>query len=207
MMHTLKELIKKTPTAYWWGASLLVVIFFVMALLPRGVAEVSPRYAPNVPLTALYSGESTDLSTLTRGKPAVINAWASWCPFCVHELPDLIALQRDFGEHITVVGINRNEPPEQARDYLSSIGADKGLVYVRDEGDLWYAANGGYVMPETIFLYADGRIAKHKRGPLSLEEMHHYVELLLENKPLAAPSTTPAIEHVQGCTEEGQCIF
>lgn len=206
-MQSVNELIKKTPSTYLWGAGVVALLCIVVAIIPARAPDPVLRMAPNVPLSLLYSGEDTTLHDLIKGKPAVINAWASWCPFCVHELPDLIELQKLYRDEVVVVGINRSESVEEAKTYLSSIGAEDGITYVRDHGDLWYAASGGYVMPETTFVYADGRIAKHKRGPITLEDMKHYTQLLLENKPFETPSTTPAIEHVKGCTEEGQCIF
>src|SRR3989344_2567738 len=44
-----------------------------------------------------------------KGEPLVINSWASWCPFCVEELPAFVSLQGEFKDKITVVAVNRAE--------------------------------------------------------------------------------------------------
>jgi len=145
------------------------------------------------------------LTEVIQGKPAIINAWASWCPFCINELPDLIRLQSEFGEEVRVVGINRNEGEGKADTYLRSINATEGMMYLYDPEDAWYAAIGGYVMPETVFVYADGTVAKHKRGPLTFSEMVHYTELLIRKEPLTPEGATPLPEEIVGCAEEGLC--
>ena len=58
-----------------------------------------------------YEDFSDNPVTLTDfpGKIAVVNSWATWCPFCVNELPDFVTLQREFENDIVVIAVNRGE--------------------------------------------------------------------------------------------------
>jgi len=74
-------------------------------LLAGGEIETDP--APDFSLEDL-DGNMVSLSDF-RGQNLVINSWATWCPFCVTELPDFAALQKEFGDQIVVIAINRQE--------------------------------------------------------------------------------------------------
>lgn len=110
------------------------------------------------------------------GTPLVINVWATWCPFCVNELPDFVALQNEYGDQIQVIAINRGESKDRAIEYLRELQIDDDLLYLFDPTDSYYRAIGAFSMPETIFVDADGNIATHTRGPIALEEMRALVE-------------------------------
>jgi len=185
--------------------SLLGGVMLIITLVYAATAW-SPTTYP-LPEVTLENADGQDISLreLVAGRPAIINAWASWCPFCAHELPDFVALQKEFGDAVVIVAINRNEPKESAQAYVHSIGAEGELIYLFDSKDAWYQKTGGYVMPETIFVDAHGMVQKHKRGPLSLEEMEHYTALLLAGEPLDPDRATAIPEEIVGCTDGKSC--
>jgi len=106
------------------------------------------------------------------GKILVVNSWASWCPACADELPDLAKLGEEFaGKNVKVLAINRAEPKSTASAFLTSINAVAGLQLVLDTDDKFYVSINGYSMPETLFYDVQGNIVFHKRGQMSYEEM------------------------------------
>ena len=111
-----------------------------------------------------------------RGKFLVINAWASWCPFCVNELSEFALLQEAFPEEIAVIAINRAEPVSVARDFSDRLDASDKFTFLLDPKDSFYKSIGGFSMPETIFVNKKGEILIHKRGPLTFPEMKKIVE-------------------------------
>lgn len=113
------------------------------------------------------------------GKIRVINMWATWCPFCVNELPDFVRLQNEFQDTIEVIAINRAEPDQKAKNYIIRNELQNALVFVQDPNDSYYKSIGGFAMPETLFIDDDGNIRLHKRGPITFEEMKTEVEKLL----------------------------
>jgi thiol-disulfide isomerase/thioredoxin len=132
------------------------------------------RTLTDVAISSL-SGENIYLSELTNGKPAVINAWATWCPFCTKELADFAELQKENPD-VNVIAINRRESTQKNLEYLNEAGLVDSLTFLLDENDEFYKSIGGFAMPETIFVNSDGTIDTHKRGPMNLDEM----QLLLE---------------------------
>jgi len=126
-----------------------------------------------------YEGDMVDLRTLV-GRPLVINAWATWCPFCVDELPDFVVVKKEFGDQINWVAINRGELESTAQSYTDEIGISRELVFLLDPSDSFYQAIGGFSMPETLFIRADGTLSWHKRGPMGLEEIRQRVREMMK---------------------------
>lgn len=120
-----------------------------------------------------YNGNAVSLADF-RGTPLILNAWATWCPFCKQELPDFAALQEEFPA-IKVVAIDRQESLRQAKGYTDDINITERMTFLLDPGDDFYRSIGGFSMPETIFVNASGTIAFHKRGPMTLSEMRAFV--------------------------------
>lgn len=116
------------------------------------------------------------------GKPLVVNSWASWCPFCTTELPDLEQLAIEYADaEVAVLAINRAEPLRTQRSYLRSVALDTGtqLLFLQDPADGFYKEIGGITMPETVFYNADGEVVVHKRGFMEIVEMRRHVETAL----------------------------
>ncbi|MEX0917346.1 MAG: TlpA disulfide reductase family protein [Candidatus Paceibacterota bacterium] len=125
-----------------------------------------------------YEGNTVSLEEF-RGRPLVINSWAVWCPFCREELPTFVELQKEFGDGIIVIAIDRQEPLEKARGYTDGLGISDDMLFLLDSRDGFYKSIGGFSMPETIFVNSDGEIIVHKRGPMELREMREHVEKIL----------------------------
>ncbi len=124
-------------------------------------------------------GAPADLSQFD-GKVQVVNAWATWCPFCVQELPDLAELATEYADQdVAVIAINRKEDPARAKAFIDSLGGLPGITFIMDGDDNFYSSIGGFSMPETIFYDAEGNVVVHKRGFMALDEMRQHVEAAL----------------------------
>jgi len=125
-----------------------------------------------------YNGKTVNLADFA-GKPRVINSWAAWCPFCVQELPDFVAAQKEFGDKVAIIAIDRSESLAVAKSYTDQQGITDNLIFLLDPSDSFYRSIGGFSMPETIFVDKDGNIVFHKRGPMDINEMRQKIEKLL----------------------------
>lgn len=125
-----------------------------------------------------YTGKTVSFADFA-GKPLVINSWAAWCPFCKQELPDFAAAQKEFGDKVTIIAIDRAESLNIAKGYTDSQGTTGKLIFLLDPSDSFYQSIGGFSMPETIFVDKDGNIVDHKRGPMDLNEIRERVMMLL----------------------------
>jgi cytochrome c biogenesis protein CcmG, thiol:disulfide interchange protein DsbE len=105
-----------------------------------------------------------------RGSIVVMNLWASWCPPCRAEMPDLQKLADTYGPRgIAVVGINEGESPQRARAFAGSlrirfpIWIDSSEQYGRT-----YTALG---LPTTVIVDRRGIVARGFDGALTLDQM------------------------------------
>lgn len=158
-------------------------------------AEPSAQ-SDNVPNFHLqdYSGKTMNLSDFA-GKPLIINSWATWCPFCRQELADFATAQKEFGDKVTVIAIDRVESSDTARKYTDQQGTTDKLIFLLDPTDSFYQSIGGFSMPETVFVDTNGKIVDHKRGPMGLNEIRERAQKILAGASTVhgAPTTTQSI--------------
>lgn len=125
-----------------------------------------------------YNGQAVRLHDFIS-KPIVINVWASWCPFCLKELPDLAIAQAELHNQVVIIAINRADPAAVAKRFTDGLGITNGLMFLLDPNDLFYKATGGFSMPETIFVDKKGFIQEHRRGPVEASEVNRKIQELL----------------------------
>lgn len=137
---------------------------------PRiGVTVLAEAERPAAPALSgvTLTGEPLDLAEL-RGQVVVVNAWASWCPPCVEELPLLAGIAETFqGSGVSVVGLNVEDSPSAAR----TLAAQTGIGFpslVDPEGRLLASLPGvpPRALPSTIVIDPTGRIAARIVGPV-----------------------------------------
>ena len=86
-----------------------------------------------------------------KGKVVLVNFWATWCPPCLAEIPDLIALQNKYRDRLVVVGISEDEiSPEIVKRFA----ADKKINYpiAMTSPDLYKRFTGINALPTTFVL-------------------------------------------------------
>lgn len=112
-----------------------------------------------------------------RAPVTVFNVWASWCPYCVDELPHFSELAEEFPS-VPIVAINRGETRETAQQFLETLDMSPDVKVLFDPHDTFYRFIRGFGMPETVFVDEIGTVLLHKRGVMSLEEMREALQLL-----------------------------
>ena len=155
----------------------LVVTTPLLALLVLNIdrnpsAIASPlinKPAPDVLIQRLDGGGSLRLSSL-KGRPAVVNFWATWCVPCIQEHTTLTSGAR-ANPDVAFVGIVYEDSSENARAFL----AQRGTSYPSfvDEDGKAAIAFGIYGVPETFFIDAQGTITDKYVGPLDDETLRH----------------------------------
>lgn len=122
--------------------------------------------APPFALTPVGGGASVTLESL-RGKPAVINFWATWCVPCLQEHPALAAAARAMGSDVRFLGIVHEDEEARVRSFL----AERGQAYpsLLDDDARTAIAYGVAGVPETYFIDATGRISAKYSLPLDPE--------------------------------------
>jgi cytochrome c biogenesis protein CcmG/thiol:disulfide interchange protein DsbE len=140
------------------------------------VAPYPGNAAPDFTLSQL-NGEPLTLSGL-RGKPVIVNFWATWCPPCRRELPALQAAFETYQDKIGFVAIDVKESSDKVASFVDELGLT--FPVVTDEGgqisDVAYEVRG---IPTTFFIDASGMIVARHVGPLDEADIARYLEPLL----------------------------
>jgi len=135
--------------------------------------------APNFRLRGLNGGEFA-LSDF-RGKAVVVNFWATWCPFCVREMPEFEKAHKQYGDKLIILGVNRAESIDKQREFLSKeLPVEITYRLLLDPSDSVAQAYGVFGMPTTFFLDKDGVIIGKRVGELNFNQIKQMLSGLVE---------------------------
>lgn len=123
-------------------------------------------------------GDGTLRLAELRGRPAVINFWASWCVPCKEEAPAFAAVARRFSGQVAFVGMDTQDFTGAARRFLRRYKVN--YVSVRDGTDKTYRAYGLTGVPETYYIDPAGRTVEHAVGAVSQRELTASVKRLVK---------------------------
>jgi peroxiredoxin len=120
--------------------------------------------APDFQLQSL-DGQTITLSGL-RGKPVLINFWATWCGPCRIEMPFLQGVSEDpdwLEQELVILAVNLGESPGTVRQFMEANNLDfTVLIDAEHKVSEWYNAA---LVPTTYFIDKDGIIKDIKVGP------------------------------------------
>jgi thiol-disulfide isomerase/thioredoxin len=142
---------------------------------PRvGGAPREGEAAPDFRYT-MAGGHAHQLSEL-RGRVVLVNFWATWCAPCKEEMPDLQRLADEYGDAVTVLGVNKLESLEAIGPFVRQMGVTFTLLG-NPEGDI-SERYGAKNIPLTYFVRPDGTIGAVHIGVMTYDEAKAQVDLL-----------------------------
>lgn len=127
------------------------------------------NFAPDFELETL-EGEKIKLSDL-RGEPVFVNFWATWCPPCRAEMPDMQKIHEEYDD-VTILAINQTDTETSARN-VDSFVEEFGITFPvpMDKGLNVGTRYNAFALPTTYLINPDGRIHNIATGPLTYEMM------------------------------------
>ena len=162
-------------------AALLALLVWKLAQggsdIPAAVKEGRAVAAPSFTLPRLDKEGSLSLAEL-RGRPVIVNFWASWCGPCKDEAPALEEVwQRHRGDGLVLVGIDYDDLRSDARRFARRYGMTYPIVYDRDkEAVRAYGLTG---LPETFFIDRRGRVVGQIIGNVNSDRTRERFDALV----------------------------
>jgi cytochrome c biogenesis protein CcmG/thiol:disulfide interchange protein DsbE len=165
-------------------ALLVAVLFASFGRDPHAVPfMLEGKPAPEFSLARLDNGETVTLSKL-RGRPVVINFWASWCGPCVEEQPVMVWAAQELKDQAQFLGVVFEDSPENALRFLQQYGGTMPqLVDPRSQMAVDYGTSG---VPETYFIDAEGIIRGKHVGPIDMQTLRADLKALGDPAKLEA---------------------
>jgi peroxiredoxin len=158
------------------AAIVLAVYFRGSSATPSGPAALAGQPAPSFAVPQL-SGGSSEL-VQHRGRIVVMNLWATWCPPCRAEMPDLQRLYETYkNRNVDVLGVDQGESAVRVAAFAKSLGIHYPILLDHNQqyGRV-YAALG---LPTTVIVDPQGVVSRAFDGPLSYPQMVDAITPLL----------------------------
>jgi len=164
-------------------ASLILIFALLIVFSPAVVVGQAPQFTLKD-----INGRTVRLRAY-RGKVVLINFWATWCPPCRAEMPDLIKLQRQYaGQGLQIIGITY--PPEnktRVRRFARSLKVNYPIVLGTSQIKARFSAEE--TLPLTVVIGRDGKVNDIISGILLRQEFDEKI------KPLLMKTTEGEMKH------------
>jgi peroxiredoxin len=155
-----------------------IALLAATLMISACAAPTGSRQAPPLVLPDL-AGRSVDLAA-SRGKPALVVFWATWCDSCREEMPALEAVFRRSGGRFSVIAPSLDEDPAKvpafAREHRLTFPV---LLANRPASNAW----GVRMLPTSFLVGPDGAIVRRWVGPLDVRAVENDIVALLDRRP------------------------
>jgi thiol-disulfide isomerase/thioredoxin len=167
------------------GHAHLIATLFLAAV--PGLVQAQETLHPAPPFAIrTFEGKVVRLTDL-RGRPVVLDFWATWCRPCRASMPHLDAVQRRFGEEgLVVIGLSVDEDGDnEVKRFAQELGVSFRLGMANDKVlDLYGPLR---FLPTTYFINRRGDVVRRVKGYIDPETLDSYVlELFQTTAPPAA---------------------
>ena len=150
------------------------------ATLPAEEAgEAAVEMAPDITVYDI-EGNAHKLSDF-RGKPVILNFWATWCGYCKTEMPDFEQAYQEYGDEIHFLMINVTDGVQETVEKASAYVAEEGYTFpVYYDTDQTVAANYNVSgLPVTYLLDAEGVPVAWQQGMLTADVLQKGIDMLI----------------------------
>ena len=138
-----------------------------------------PQMVPGFSLTSLNGKTLTPAEW--HGKVVILNFWATWCGPCRYEIPELMALQKEFPNSLQVIGLSVDDaPPAQVKQFADRMGITYPVAIADDQ--LQNRFGGILALPTSFVLNREGRVVQKHVGLIPADYYATEIGYLAGNK-------------------------
>ncbi len=178
----MKAFFLRHPRLQRWLPSPLTALL-LLAIVYVWFRPPAPTSHPNQPLPDLtvwqLNGQPLSFSSL-RGKVVLVNFWASWCPYCLHEMPQITTFYRDYrARGFTVITLSMDDNPNLATKYLHDHQDDVPAAMA--DTSVEQAFGGIDQLPTSFIIDRQGIVRDKVSGQVYYAKLQQLVEPLLQD--------------------------
>ncbi len=190
-----------------------IILLLILAALLACAALLYPGLSGNhegdSQNSAPFSGPASDFTVYDadgnavslseqQGTPVVINFWATWCGYCMDELPAFHDMAEKYGENVRFMMVDladgSRETPEQAKEFVEENGFTFPVYFDNDQSAV--KAYGINSIPLTLFIDAQGNVVHSQIGAMDENALEESILSLVNGKA----SKTAAPKQEAGCS-------
>lgn len=115
-----------------------------------------------------------------RGKPVILNFWASWCGPCKSEMPDFEEVYLEYKDKLHFLIVNLTDGYQETMESAQKLIGEKGYTFPVYFDTKMEAANAYYVysIPQTFFIDKDGNLVAYAQSAISKEILYQGIDMI-----------------------------
>ncbi len=162
------------------GATSLALIFAVTGFdvnsVPLQAGTLIATVGQRAPAFVLEDLNGAPLSArMLRGKPLYINVFATWCPPCRTELPEIVRSYAKFKSRVAFLGVDEQEPAGKIEPFTHTMGIRYPIAIDQGQMEASYRAHS---VPTSVFIDRHGIVRGLYRGPIPAGVLQKYLQLI-----------------------------
>ena len=164
--------------------AVLIGAFFAYQNLSANIGEITKATESDSTTRSAEAATAADFKAVDTGgndvklsdyfgKPCVVNFWATWCGYCVREMPAFESAYKKYGNDINILMVNLTDGDREtlkgANDFLEENAFTFPVLF--DTYGEALSAYEAYTIPVTVFIRADGTVFEKNIGALGENEL------------------------------------